>query len=125
LSDLEEQEFLIELGKLSEKYKDILAEINKKFRQETRVVGVRKNVIPTKYILPKEYITRLLEYSQFRRVWQRKPFWIYLKEDDEMEGRWIRVQTFPNIGGVPVEEGSELKVVIERMPRRKRQRKNP
>ena len=122
-NETEEEEFFVELEKVAEKFKDILSEINKKFRQEMREVGVRKNVVPTKYILPKEYITRLLEYTQFRRVWLRKPFWVYLKEDDETEGRWTRVQTFPNIGGVPVEEGPELKVLVERMPRRKRQRK--
>lgn len=121
----EDQIELDEITRIAEKYQDILSEINKKFRQEIRLIGVRKNVIPVKYVLPKEYITRLLEYSQFRRTWQRKPLWIYLKDDDETEGRWIRIQTFPNIGGVPVEEGPELKVVVEKMPRRKRQRKNP
>ena len=122
-NETEEEEFFVELEKVAEKFKDILSEINKKFRQEMREVGVRKNVVPTKYILPKEYITRLLEYTQFRRAWLRKSLWIYLKEDDETEGHWTRVQTFPNIGGVPVEEGPELKVLVERMPRRKRQRK--
>jgi len=121
----EEQQFLDELESVAQKYQDILSEINKKFRQEMRIVGVRKNVIPKKYILPKEYITRLLEYSQFRRAWERKLLWVYLKSDDELEGHWIRIQSSPNIGGVPVEEGSELKVVVERIPRRKRKRKHP
>lgn len=121
----EEQQFFDELENVAEKYQDILSEINKKFRQEMRIIGVRKNVVPKKYILPKEYITRLLEYSQFRRVWERKLLWVYLKSDDEREGHWIRIQSTPNIGGVPVEEGPELKVVVERIPRRKRQRKHP
>lgn len=118
----EDQADLDELERIAEKYQDILSEINKKFRQETRLIGARKNVIPVKYILPKEYITRLLEYSQFRRVWLRKPHWIYLKED-ELEGHWTKVETFPNIGGVPVEEGQELIVIVERIPRRKRKTK--
>jgi len=121
--ETEDQEFWNELGRIAIKFQDILAEINKKFRQEMRLVGVRKNVVPVKYILPKEYITRLLEYSQFRRTWERKLLWVYLKSDDEPEGRWIRIQTFPNIGGVPIEEGPELKVLVERIPRRKRARK--
>jgi len=121
----EEQTFWNELESVAKKYQDILSEINKKFRQEMRLVGVRKNVIPVKYILPKEYITRLLEYSQFRRVWKRKLLWRYLKSDDELEGHWISIQSTPNIGGVPVEEGPELQVVVERIPRRKRQRKHP
>lgn len=112
-----------ELARVEVKYKDILAEINKKFRQEVRAMGVKKNVVPIKYILPEEYINRLLEYPPFKRAWQRKALWIYLKRDDEREGHWIRVQAFPNIGGVPVEEGPELKVVVERIPRRKRRRK--
>lgn len=121
--DNEEQQFWNELEQVATKFQDILAEINKKFRQEMRLIGVRKNVVPIKYILPKGYITRLLEYPQFRRTWQGKLFWIYLKDNDETEGRWIRIQTFPNIGGVLVEEGPELKVLIERIPRRKRRRK--
>jgi len=124
-TETEEQAFWDELAQVAVQFQDILAEINKKFRQEMRLVGVRKNVVPTKYILPKDYITRLLTYPQFRRTYQRKALWVYLKEDDEREGRWIRIQSFPNIGGVPIEEGPELKVLIERIPRRKRQRKNP
>lgn len=114
--------FWEELELIAMKYKDILSEINKRFRQEMRKVGVRKNVVPTKYILPKEYITRLLEYPWFRRVWERKIIWVYRKREEEKEGCWVRIESFPNIGGVPVEEGSELQVFVERIPRRKRKR---
>jgi len=122
MSHPEEKEWQ-DLEETGKKYEDILSEINKLFRQEVRKLGVKKNVIPTKYILPKGYITRLLEYPVFRRAWERKLLWIYLKSDDEREGQWHCVQSFPNIGGVPVEEGSELRVEIVRIPRRKRKPK--
>ena len=124
LKDLEEQAFRDEFEAVAKKYKDILTELDKKFRQEVRLMGVRKNVVPKKYILPKEYITRLLENFPFRQAWERKLLWRYIKEDNETKGRWIKIQTFPNIGGVLVEEGPELKVIVERIPRRKRLRKN-
>lgn len=127
-SKKEEEQFWEELGKEVEKYKDILFEINKALRQELRHIGVRKNIVPSKYILPKAYITRLLEIPQFRRAWQGKKFWVYQLTDlntkgDEEKRKWVQVQSFPNIGGVPVEEGLELKVIIERVPRRKRLKK--
>jgi len=111
---------------LSKKYADILSEINKKFRQAIREIGVRKNVVATKYILPKEYISRLLEYPQFRRVWERKKLLVFeLKHSkrEKEEREWVTVDSFPNLGGIPVEEGKELIVIVERIPRRKRPRK--
>jgi len=117
-----------ELEQLGYKYSMILAELNKLFRQEVRKLGVRKNVIPVKYILTKEYISLLLEYPQFRRTWQRKIFNVYVlkppRDDCEEEEReLVQIQSYPNLGGVPVEEGPEVKVIVERIPRRKRQRK--
>jgi len=114
---------------LSHKYADILFEINKKYRQEIRNLHERKNVIPTKYILPKAYISRLLEYPQFRRVWERKVLCLYAlkvpRDDTEEEEReWFKVTSFPNLGGVLVEEGKELGVELERIPRRKRSKKD-
>lgn len=112
-----------ELEELSIEYKDLLAEINREFRKEVRKLGSRKSVIPKKYILPKAYITHLLEYPQFKKVWDRKVFWIHVRDWDTQEGRWIKVQTYPNLGGVPVEEGPSLKVIVERVPRRTRRKK--
>lgn len=118
-----DEEVFLELEQISIKFKDILDEINKKFRQEVRRIGEKKNVVPCKYILPKEYVTRLLEYKDFRRVWNRKSIWRYIKGEEKKEGYWIKIETFPNIGGVPVEEGKELEVIVERIPRRTRKRK--
>ena len=117
------ERFWREQEELEKKYKDILLEINKEFRRELRKVGVRKNVIPTKIILPKEYISRLRKYKLFNQTFQRKVFWVYRKKDDEVEGKWVRIQTYPNLGGVPVEEGVKLKVIVKRIPRRKRPKK--
>jgi hypothetical protein len=97
-----------------DEYKDILLEINSKFRQQIRSIGVKKNVIPLKYILPKAYISRLLNLREFRRVWERKT--IYLLR----EGKWIQIKTYPNLGGIEVEEGPELAVIVQRIPRRTR-----
>lgn len=117
---------LEELEKVSKEYEDILKAINREFRRELRKVGVRKNVIPVKYILPKVYISRLLKYRPFRQAWERKTRWYYFipetEKGKEKKG-WIRIQLEPNIGGVPVEEGPELKVCLVRIPRRKRKRK--
>lgn len=125
--DLEEERFWKELEVLSKKYEGILSEINLKFRQKIRELGVRKNVVPTKYVLPKGYITKLLEDPSFRDVWKRKPHYVfeldYHKEDLDEKRRWVRVEVYPNIGGVPVEEGPDLQVFIERIPRRKRRKK--
>ena len=117
------ERFWREQEELEKKYKDILLEINKEFRRELRKVGVRKNVIPTKIILPKEYISRLRKYKLFNQTFQRKVFWVYRKKDDEVEGKWVRIQTYPNLGGVPIEEGERVKVVVKRIPRRKRPKK--
>lgn len=114
----------VELAEVEEKYKDILKELNLKLRQEIRKVGIRKNVVPTKYVLPKAYIDRLLEYRPFRIAWYRKPIWIYLKEEDKNTGEWLKIIPYPNIGGVPVEEGPELRVEVVKIPRRKRRPKN-
>jgi len=115
-----------ELEELEKEYKDILDAINKEFRKELRKIGVRKNVVPTKYILPKAYITRLLKYRPFRQAWERKEKWYYYipetEKGREKEG-WIKIKLEPNLGGVPIEEGKELKVFLVRMPRRKRRRK--
>jgi len=117
------ERFWKEQEELAKKYKDILLEINKEFRRELRKVGVRKNVIPTKIILPKEYISRLREYRLFDQTFKRKVFWVYRKRDDEERGKWVRVQSYPNLGGIPVEEGRSLKVIVKRVPRRKRPKK--
>lgn len=119
----ETEKFYKELEELEHKFKDILLEINKATRQAIREIGVRKNVIPIKYILPNTYITRLLSYNLFRQVYERKIFWRYLKREDEVEGKWVRIETYPNIGGIPVEEGPMLKVVVVRIPRRRRVKK--
>ena len=121
---MEEERFWGEQEELERKYKDILLEINKEFRRELRKVGVRKNVIPTKIILPKEYISRLREYRLFNQTFKRKVFWVYRKKDDEKEGKWVRIEGYPNLGGVPVEEGERVKVLVRRIPRRKRRKKN-
>jgi len=121
---MEEERFWEEQEELERKYKDILLEINKEFRRELRKVGVRKNVIPTKIILPKEYISRLSEYRLFNQTFKRKVFWVYRKKDDEKEGKWVRIEGYPNLGGVPVEEGERVKVLVRRIPRRKRRKKN-
>lgn len=107
-----------ELEVSEKKYKDILEEINKQFRKELRLIGVRKNVIPIKYILPKYMIIRLLEDRNFRRVWEQKIIW------RNINGEWIVMRTYPNIGGIPVEEGTELKVVVQKIPRRERGKKS-
>ncbi len=99
------------------KYLDILLELNKLFRREMRIIGVKKNVIPVKYILPRQLITRLLEEREFRIVWNHRE--IRRKIGDS----WITIQTSPNLGGIPVEEGPEMKVIVERVPRRKRRKK--
>ena len=112
-----------EQEELEKKYQDILLEINKEFRRELRKVGVRKNVVPTKIILPKKYISRLRKYKLFDQTFKRKVFWVYRKKDDEKRGKWVRIQTYPNLGGVPIEEGKRVKVVVKRIPRRKRPKK--
>jgi len=129
-TDSEDEKFLQELEALEKKYQEILSEINKAFRRELRGIGIRKNVIPTKYILPKDYISKLLEYKPFRIGWQGKVLWVKVMKrvdpkakGDEEPREWARIQAFPNIGGVLVEEGPELKVELTRIPRRKRQRR--
>jgi hypothetical protein len=61
-----------------------------------------------------------MEEPMFRRAWQHKVAWIYVKREDQTEGCWHKVQLYPNIGGVPVEEGKELRVEITKMPQRRR-----
>jgi hypothetical protein len=110
-----------EQEKLGEKYADLLYELNKAFRQELRKLAKgRKNVVPTKYILPKNYLARLMEEPMFRRAWQHKVAWIYIKREDQREGSWHKIELYPNIGGVPVEEGEELRVEITKIPQRRR-----
>jgi len=116
------ERFWREQEELEKKYRDILLEVNKEFRRELRKVGVRKNVIPIKIILPKEYISRLREYRLFNQTFQRKVFWVYRKKDDAERGRWVRVESYPNLGGVPIEEGERVQVIVKRIPRRKRKK---
>jgi len=117
---------LKEMERIAEKYKDILKELNKEIRKEGRKFLVRKNVVPTKFILPEGYITRLLEWREFRRVWERKIFWRKVKNEfvSPPEYKWLKIETFPNIGGIPVEQGKELKVIMTRLKSRKRKKKN-
>jgi hypothetical protein len=114
----QDKETEIEYKKLGDKecsYLDILDAIARAFRQEVRRQHeTRKNVVPTKYILPSEYIIRLLNDPDFKRCWEKKVLWWYY------EGKWFSRQSFPNIGGVPVEQGAELQVLIARIPRRTR-----
>jgi len=110
----DEEAFEEESEKALDEYKDILLEINVKFRQQIRSIGIKKNVIPLKYILPKAYISRLLNLREFRRVWERKSIYLF------REGKWTQIKTFPNLGGIEVEEGQELAVIVQRIPRRTR-----
>jgi len=119
----EVEQFYQEMEQLERKYKDILLEINKAVRQAIREIGFKKNVIPIKYIVPNAYITRLLEYNPFRQVYERKIFWRYVKENDGT-GKWLRLETYPNIGGVPIEEGPEVRAIVVRIPRRRRVKKH-
>jgi hypothetical protein len=109
---------------LEKKYADIIDAINAETRKELRKIGHRKNVLPSKIILPQAYITRLLEYPLFKRVFARKVFWRYiinLRTDEPMG--WFPIETYPNWAGIPIEIGPELKVELREVPRRKRGKK--
>lgn len=114
-----EESVFEELEKEAKEYSDILEEINKSIRRETRKIGVRKNVIPVKYILPRSFIERLLRNKWFRRTWEGKVIWRVI-EDKEGNKEWVRIEMYPNIGGVRVEEGESLQVILEKIPRRRR-----
>jgi hypothetical protein len=107
---------------------DIILRINMSIRQATRKFGTKKNVLPSKIVLPKEDIQRLLAYRPFRIVWDKKPiyrrlvneFWTESTDEWPTPYKWIRIETYPNIGGIRVEEGKELKVEVYETPRRRR-----
>jgi len=117
--DWEEQE------RLAEKYSDILHEIDREFRRAARKIGVRKKVVAKRIYLPKAYITRLLEYPLFRQTWERKIFYrkVYAETLEEPKWMWIKIKTFPNLGGVPLEEAEKVKVEVEKEPRLRRREK--
>ena len=107
-----------------EKYSDIIDSINTEIRKELRKIGHRKNVLPSKIILPHTYIARLLEYPLFKQVYERKIFWRYiinLRTEEPMG--WFRIETYPNWAGVPIEEGPDLRVELYEVPRKKRGKK--
>lgn len=107
---------------------DIILKINMAIRQAVREFGVKKNVLPSKIILPKEDIQRLLTYRLFKLVWEKKPiyrrlvneFWKEPIDEWPTPYKWIKIETYPNIGGIRVEEGKELKVEVYQVPRRRR-----
>jgi len=115
---------LKEMERIAKKYEDIIKSINREIRREGRKFLVRKNVLPVKFILPREYIERLLTWREFKRVWERKVFWIHVLDEwcDPPKYKWFKVKTFPNIGGIPVEEGKELKVIMMKFKSRKRKK---
>lgn len=126
-----------ELSAVSKRYETLLQELNKLYRQELRKLGTKKRVVPTKYILTREWIDRLLQDRTFRICWERKnicyfqeqpPNYVhkfqsmvgFREREAPSEHRWICAFAFPNIGGIPVEEGPELQVIVERVSKRKR-----
>ena len=105
-----------ELTELEDKYRDILREISRAYFKEKRKLPDEKNIVITKITLPREYIERLLEYRPFRVVWNRKPIYRYVKN------KWHRIETFPNLGGIEVEEGDTVQVQVMAVRPRKRRR---
>ena len=116
----EEERLELELEEAWRKFKDIMIEVNREIRRRTREFRSRKNVVPKKIILPGEYILRLREYRPFERCYKRKVCHRFIPE----KGEWIRINLYPNLGGVPVEEGKRIEVQVVKLPRRRRRKKD-
>lgn len=120
-TDEEIDEIYNELARLETEYDNIILTINSEFRKSMRKLGIKKNVIPIKYILTEEMIKKLREYSAFNRVWKAKKE--IVKFSNGLEEFDKEVELFPNIGGVPVETGKVCSVEVIQVPKRVRQKK--
>lgn len=117
MSISEEEALENELSQLEKRFKDLLSKINVTLRKELRNYKARKNVLPVKIILPRQSIEELLTYREFKRAWERKTRYV------RTEKGWLSIPLRPNLGGIPVEEGDGIKVILTIIPRRKRRKK--
>jgi hypothetical protein len=127
---LEQEE--LEHKNTSDKYLPLLIELGKLFNKKVRELGTKHNVVPVSYTITPEWICRLLQMRDFEISWQRKTRCFNMEvlqknhpknpEDALVQDHyeWIQNKTFPNIGGIPVIEGSELGVEVIQLPRLKR-----
>jgi hypothetical protein len=127
---LEQEE--LELKNTSDKYLPLLLELQRLFHRKVRELGTKHNVVPTCYIITREWICRLCQMRDFEVAWQGKTRcfnMLVLPKNNPKSPEdalivehyvWIRNQCFPNIGGIPVIEGSELGVEVIQLPYLKR-----
>jgi len=64
----------------------------------------------------------IFRYPLFRQTWERKIFYrkIYAEWLKKPKWMWVKIKTFPNLGGVPLIEGETVKVEVEKEPRLRR-----